>query len=255
MNNLAILIRVELTEAAKEYKYVWLTIFFIILGLTQPLINMYLEIILQQLGGTFGVMLDPNKPSPTSNEIFLSTISGQFNQIGLVILIISFMSLIAADRENGMQDFILTRPVSIYSYVYAKLIAHWLISMFSILFGILISYFYTVYLFGSFSLLKLISFSFLYSLWILYLVSLVIVISIYIKHQVLIAVSTIGITFVLLFINNFNPTFSYLLPSSILNVAAHQISDAHDFHHLSVVSCLLFTISHLVWATMKLKRI
>ena len=70
MMNLAILIRAELTEAAKEYKYVWLTIFFIILGLTQPLLNKYMDSILQQLGGTIGVMLDPNKPSPTPNEIF-----------------------------------------------------------------------------------------------------------------------------------------------------------------------------------------
>ncbi|MGX8177182.1 ABC transporter permease [Exiguobacterium artemiae] len=254
MMNLAILIRAELTEAGKDYKYVWLTIFFILLGFTQPLINMYLDIILQQLGGTIGVILDPNKPPPTSSEIFLSTVSGQFNQIGLIILIISFMGLITTDRQSGMQDFILTRPVSIYSYVHAKLIAHWLISMFSIFFGILASYLYTVYLFGSFPFLKLLSFSILYSLWILYLVSLVLVISVYIKQQILIAVLTIGVAFFLLVIKGLSPTFLYFLPSSILDVATHQISGAHDVHNSSVVCCLLITVAHLIWASKKLKQ-
>ena len=254
MNHLATLVRVELTEAAKEYKYVWLTVFFVLLGLTQPLINLYMDIILQQLGGSIGVILDPNKLDPTPSEIFLSTISGQFDQIGLIILLISFMGLIAMDRQNGMQDFILTRPVSIHCYVYAKLIAHWFISMFSIGFGILTSYICTVYLFGSFSITKLILFSVLYSIWILYLTSLVIVISVYVKHQVLIAVSAIGISFFLLLIKNVDLAFSDLLPSSILNVAEHQLVATYDVSYLSIVSCLVLIFCNLLWASKKLKN-
>lgn len=254
MSQFTALVRVELTEAAKEYKYVWLTIFFVLLGLTQPLINLYMDLILQQMGGSIGVILDPDKSAPTANEVFLSTISGQFNQIGLIILLISFMGLIATDRQNGMQDFILTRPVSIHCYVSAKLIAHWFISMFSLGFGILTSYGCTVYLFGAFPMTKLISFSVLYSLWILYLISLVIVISMYVRHQVLIAISAIGISFLLLVLKNLDPVFSDGFPSSILNVAEHQLVRSSVVSYRSIFSCLLFTFLNLMWASKKLKN-
>lgn len=255
MNNLFILVRAELAEALKEYKFIWLTLFFSTLGVTQPLINKYMDVILNHIGDTAGIVIDPNRQVPNATDVFLSTISGQFNQIGLIILIISFMGLIATDRNSGMQDFILTRPVSLYSYLYSKLIGHWLISMFSISVGVLVSYLYTVYLFGTFSFLKLLGFLVLYSLWILYLISLVILISTFVKNQILIAILTITFAFFWIFTKNFSHALSQIVPAKILTLAEHQLLDLHELNYVSVFICLMLTVLNISWAGAKFNKI
>ncbi|MDN5709825.1 MAG: ABC transporter permease [Planococcus sp. (in: firmicutes)] len=249
MTNFYTLTRTELAEAAKEYKFIWLTLFFVILGVTQPLVNNYMAVILENVGGADGITIDPNRPVPSSGEVLLSTISGQFNQIGLIILIISFMGLIAADRNSGMQDFILTRPVSIPSYLLSKLAGHWLISMFAISIGAAISYGYTIFLFGSFPFPDFLLFLLMYSLWILYVVSLAILISTFIKGPILIAVTTIAVSIFLILIKSFNHLVFQLSPGGVLNVAENQLLAGREVNHFSLLSCGLFIVFNLWLAT------
>ncbi|MEZ0481495.1 ABC transporter permease [Planococcus sp. SSTMD024] len=245
MTNFYTLTRTELAEAAKEYKFIWLTLFFIILGVTQPLVNNYMDVILENMGAADGITIDPNRPVPSSGEVLLSTISGQFNQIGLIILIISFMGLIAADRNSGMQDFILTRPVSISSYLLSKLTAHWLISMFAIAMGAVVSYGYTIFLFGPFSFSDFLLFLLMYSLWILYVISLAILISVFIKGPILIAVTTIAVSIFFILIKGFNHLVFQLSPGGVLNVAENQLLLAREVNHFSILSCVLFIVFNM----------
>ncbi len=254
MTNFYTLTRTELLEAAKEFKFIWLTLFFVILGVTQPLINKYMNVILENVGGADGITIDPNRPVPSSGEVLLSTISGQFNQIGLIILIISFMGLIAADRNNGMQDFILTRPVSLSSYLLSKLTGHWLISMFAIAIGAIVSYGYTIFLFGSFSFSSFLLFLLLYSLWILYVVSLAILISTFIKGPILIAVTTIAISIFFILIKGFNNILFQLSPGGILNLAENQLLPVGELNYFSIASCILFILLNLAWANANLRK-
>lgn len=246
MTNFYTLTRTELAEAAKEYKFIWLTLFFVILGVTQPLVNHYMDVILENVGGADGITIDPNRPVPSAGEVLLSTISGQFNQIGLIILIISFMGLIASDRNSGMQDFILTRPVSISSYLLSKLTAHWLISMFAIVIGAIVSYGYTIFLFGTFSFFDFLFFLLVYSLWILYVVSLSILISTFIKGPILIAVTTIAVSIFFILIKSFNQLVFQLSPGGILNVAESYLLPGREVHYFSILSCGLF-IAFNIW--------
>ena len=254
MTNFYTLTRTELVEAAKEFKFIWLTLFFVILGLTQPLITKYMDVILENVGGADGITIDPNRPVPSSAEVLLSTISGQFNQIGLIILIISFMGLIAADRNSGMQDFILTRPVSLRSYLLSKLAGHWAVSMFSISIGAAVSYGYTIFLFGSFSFSSFGLFLLLYSLWILFVVSLTILISTFVKSPILIAVTTIAVSIFFILIKGFNHFLFQLSPGGILNLAENQLLSVRDLNYFSIATCLAFILLNLAWASRNLKK-
>ncbi|ANU17849.1 hypothetical protein BBI11_12755 [Planococcus maritimus] len=248
------LARTELVEAMKEFKFIWLTLFFVILGITQPLINKYMEVILKNVGGTDGITIDPNRPVPSSAEVLLSTISGQFNQIGLIILIISFMGLIAADRNSGMQDFILTRPVSLQSYLLSKLASHWMISMFSISIGAVVSYLYTVLLFGTFSFSSFLFFLILYSFWILYVVSLAILISTFVKSPILITVATILVSMACILLKGFNHLVFQLSPGGILNLAEQQLLSIQDLNYFSIGTCFFFISCNISLAYLKIKN-
>lgn len=254
MTNFTTLVRTELTEASKEYKFIWLTLFFVILGVTQPLINKYMDVILENLGGAEGITIDPNRPVPSAVEVLLSTFSGQFNQIGLIILIISFMGLIAADRNSGMQDFILTRPVSLSAYLLSKLASHWLISMFSISIGATISYAYTIFLFGSFPFSNFLLFLILYSLWILYVVSLTILISTYFKNPILIAVTTILVSILFIILRGVDHILIQLSPGSVLHVAESQLLSIQNLNYYSILACLFFILFNIFLANLNMKK-
>ena len=68
MTNFYTLTRTDLAEAAKEYKFIWLTLFFVILGVTQPLVHNYMDVILENVGGADGITIDPNRPVPSSES-------------------------------------------------------------------------------------------------------------------------------------------------------------------------------------------
>lgn len=254
MTNFNTLMRTEIVEALKEFKFIWLTLFFVILGVTQPLINKYMDVILKNVGGADGITIDPNREIPSSAEVLLSTVSGQFNQIGLIILIISFMGLIAVDRNSGMQDFILTRPVSLTTYLLSKLASHWLISMFSVSIGAAVSYTYTMMLFGSFSFSNFLLFLILYSLWILYVLSLTILISTFVKSPILIAVTTILISMILIIAKGFNHILFQLSPGSILTLAENQLQSMQDLNYFGILTCLFFIVLNIYWANLKMRK-
>lgn len=254
MTNFTTLMRTELLEASKEFKFIWLTLLFVILGVTQPLINKYMDVILENLGGAEGITIDPNRAVPNAAEVLLSTVSGQFNQIGLIILIISFMGLIASDRNSGMQDFILTRPVSLRSYLLSKLASHWLISMFCISIGATVSYGYTVFLFGSYSLTNFLLFLIFYSLWILYVVSLTILISTYLKSPILIAITTILVSIFFIVISGFNHLIIQLSPGGILYLAQSRLLSIQDLNYFSILTCLVFIVCNMLLANLNIKK-
>lgn len=120
----------------KEYKILWLPIVFMLLGLTQPIMMYYLPMILKSLGGVEGIMIDPTMAKPEGQEVLASTLNSQFDQLGIIIIIVAAMSVIQAEKANGMLAFILTRPVSISSYLGSKIATHYLLAVFSLAIGI-----------------------------------------------------------------------------------------------------------------------
>lgn len=254
MRSYYVLLRSEWVEAVRELKFVWMTIVFVMLGLTQPLINKYMDVILKNVDGASGIMLDPNREVPGSSEIFISTMTGQFNQLGLIILIISIMGMILSDRKSGMQDFILTRPVSVGSYVMAKLTGNWLVSMVSLTLGIAVSYYYTVYLFGYFLFVGVLGFLVVYGIWIIYVISLVMVLSSFLKNQLLVAVVGIVLSMGLVMLSGLSGDILWVSPGAVLTLANSFVIHNAEASYLSIVSCvswIVLNVSVLNWRMRK----
>ncbi|GAB2567443.1 ABC transporter permease [Gracilibacillus alcaliphilus] len=248
MRNISILLKVELLEAVRNIKFIWLTLFFTLLGVTQPLIDKYMEVIIKSFGGVEGIMIDPNAPEPQANEVLLATFSGQFNQIGLIVLIISFMGMIANEKNSGVQGFIFTRPVSSLEYISSKLFGNWLISMVCIAIGSFISYFYTVYLFGYYPIVDFFLFLVCYSVWILFVVSTAVLFSTLIKSSMFIGVATILLSIIFLLAGNINSTLSLFLPSGVLTLAESLLLQTHDINFLFMIAPIVYILINVYGA-------
>ncbi|ARJ18293.1 ABC transporter permease [Staphylococcus lugdunensis] len=247
MRNILILGKVELLEAVRNIKFIWLAIFFSILGLTQPLIDNYMEVIIKNFGGVDGIIMDPNAPKPQANEVLLATFTGQFNQMGLIVLVISFMGMIADEKKSGVLGFIFTRPVSSMQYIISKLFGNWIISMICILVGAGVSYCYTIYLFDYYPFINFLFFLLFYSLWILFIVSVTILLSTFIKSSIFIGVITIVISMVFILLGNINKTFALFLPSGALTLAESQFQNINS-NFLLIIAPVIYIVA-LVYAS------
>ncbi|QDQ02019.1 ABC transporter permease [Lysinibacillus fusiformis] len=213
MNTFAILSKKEFNQMVKEYKILWLPIVFMLLGITQPIMMYYLPMILENLGGVEGIMIDPTMAKPEGREVLASTLNSQFDQLGIIIMIVAVMGVIQAEKANGMLQFILTRPVSISSYLGSKIATHYLLAVLSLAIGYIASYGYTMYLFSPIPITYVILAFALYCLWLLFIITFVTMISTFFNSQAVIALVSIVALLLCRLIAGLHPSISIFNPA------------------------------------------
>ncbi len=127
----------------------------------------------------------------------------------------SFMGLLASDRQTGMQDFILTRPVSRNVYLLSKWFSHGMISLFGMLIGALTSYCLTVYWFGSLSPMLALRIILDFSLWTLFVVSLTLLISTFLQRAVPIGILSLVVSLLLVALPSLMPDILFFMPGAL----------------------------------------
>ncbi|MGE7763026.1 ABC transporter permease [Peribacillus sp. NPDC097895] len=191
MKKFIVLLKKEYVQMVRDIKVIWLPVVFVFLGITQPIVTHYLPSILKALGGGQGITIDQSMTSQRGGEVLASTLGSQFDQLGLMILVISMMGIIQTDKANGMLAFILTRPVTVISYIAGKIVSHYLIAAFSVAIGYFASYLYANYLFTNVPFSHMISALLLYLVWILFIVTFTTMISTIFNSQGVIALISI----------------------------------------------------------------
>ena len=175
----------------RDFRLIWLPIAFMFLGATQPVVNYYLPSILKALGGGQGITIDPNMTALEGSVVLANTIGSQFDQLGIMIIVMSMMGVIQTDKANGMLAFILTRPVSSTSYVLGKIVSNYLLAAFSVAIGYFTSYLYVNYLFTTVPFSHMITGFVFYLMWVLFIVSFTAMISTIFNSQGVIALISI----------------------------------------------------------------
>jgi len=123
MKQFSTLLLKEWRENVRNYKIFWIPVVFILLGVTEPLSNYYLPQILDAAGGLpDGAVLELPEPQP---EQLLTAVMGQFQTIGMLVLVLAYMGSIAGERRNGTATLLYVRPLSFMSYF---LIAMYIVS-------------------------------------------------------------------------------------------------------------------------------
>lgn len=257
MNNLMVLIKKESVQMLRDFKVIWLPIVFIFLGATQPIVTHYLPSILAALGGGQGITIDPSMTAQKGGEVLASTLGSQFDQLGLMILVISMMGAIQTDKANGMLAFILTRPVTVTSYIAGKIVSNYLMVAFSVTIGYATSYLYVNYLFTSVPFSHMITGLLLYLIWVLFIVSFTTMISTIFHSQGIIALISIVFLLACRIIVGLIPIVDQVNPASMSKHAMEMLvtgvvnSNAIINGLLTIVSILLTLFVTYYWIANK----
>lgn len=248
MNAFIELSKKEVHQMAREFKILWLPIVFILLGLTQPIMMYYLPVILQSAGGVQGIIIDPTIAKPVGQEVLASTLNSQFDQLGIIILVVATMSIIQGEKANGMMAFILTRPVSISSYLNSKIIIHYILAVICLALGYAVSYGYSAYLFTTVPLTQAIwAFAF-YCVWLLFIITFVAMMSTFFKSTAFIALISIVSLLICRFITGLHPVIDVVNPASNSMYATNILmsGDMGSWYGINIVVTLLLVLLMIV---------
>lgn len=136
----------EWLEQRRSLKIIWLPIVFALLGLTQPLMMYFLPEILKAVGtGAETEQVIALMGDQSAQEVMAQTLGSQFDQIGIIIIIVVAMACIQNDRTRGMLAFIMTRPVSAAEYVLSKWVMQCMVGLSSLLIGYVLAAYYTYF--------------------------------------------------------------------------------------------------------------
>lgn len=134
----------ELRSNWRSFRYPAFFIVLLFFALLAPPTNKYMSEIL----GMFAEGIDPSIfPEPTAEDSFIGYL-GDIYGIGILVLIFILMGSVAREKENGVTGWILSKPVSRWSYLNAKIIVHLVIVFFAVTLANTVGYLYTWSLLG-----------------------------------------------------------------------------------------------------------
>lgn len=170
MSQWFVLLQKEILEMWRNLKWVWVPITFILLGVKDPISSYYMPQIIDAMGGLpKGAVI--KLPVPTAVEIFVQAM-GQFNTIGVLIIVLTTMGVIAAERKSGVAAMILVKPVSYTAFITSKWAGSLLLMLFSFFMGSIASWYYTGILFKWIPFTDFLGSFLLYSVWFIVTISI-----------------------------------------------------------------------------------
>ncbi len=175
MRELGVLMKKELREHIRNYKVLWIPIVFIIFGILQPVSNHFLPEIMQSVGN----MPDDVEfvwPELSGEDIFYSLV-GQYQIVGILVIILAFMGSIAGERKNGTATLIYIRPMSFRNYFLSKWLVVNGVVLSSVWLGFFAAWYYIAILYNNLNTKDAIAFICTYSLWIVFVVTIVLALS------------------------------------------------------------------------------
>ncbi len=185
MRQWTVLFKKEWIEMTRNFKILWIPLVFILLGIMQPVTSYYLPEIIKAAGELpEGAVFEI--PVPTPQEVLVQTF-GQYSQIGILVLVLAFMGIVAAEKNSGVSDIILVKPVSFANYITAKWVSITIMTLGSFLLGILVSWYYTGVLIGDVGFGELLKGSLVYGTWLVFLVTVTLLLSSLFKSNIFVA--------------------------------------------------------------------
>ena len=172
MKQFNILMQKEWRENTRNYKIYWIPAIFVLLGITEPVVNYFLPQILEASGGLpEGAVFE--MPTPTPEQI-LTAVLEQFQTIGMAVLILAYMGTVAGERKSGTATLLYVRPLSFSVYFLSKWVLASIISLASVWLGFLAGYYYTLLFFDQVEWIMFLQMVGTYSIWVLLIVSIIV---------------------------------------------------------------------------------
>ncbi|MGO4888336.1 ABC transporter permease [Anaerobacillus sp. MEB173] len=248
MNQWLTLFNKELLEMWRNFKWIWLPLVFIILGMTDPLSSYYLPVILEIFGGLpEGAVLEI--PKPTSNQVLLMAMN-QLNTLGMLIIVLAFMGIIASERKSGLAAIILVKPIPISKYITAKWVSLLLIGMISLFLGYFTGWYYTTVLFGPVAFGLFLKSFLIFALWYLFILTMTLFYSAIVKVSGLAAFLTLFTIIVLSVATNLLGDFMNWSPAQLTDSIGSlvMVGQVADSFWLPVMMTILLSAAMVISA-------
>jgi ABC-2 type transport system permease protein len=153
----------EVLEMWRNFKWIWVPITFILLGVSEPLTSYYLPQIIKSVGGLpEGAIFE--MPKPTAGAVLASGLS-KYSTIGVLVIVLGTMGIIAGERKSGVAAMILVKPVSYFSFITSKWAGSLLLVWISLFIGYISTWYYTGQLFDWVPIGEFFQSFVLYGLW------------------------------------------------------------------------------------------
>jgi ABC-2 type transport system permease protein len=178
MRQFLVLFRKEVLESWRNFKWIWMPITFILLGVMDPLTQHFLPQILNSVGELEGAVIQ--LPTPTAEDVLTMSLAN-FDMLGILILVLASMGIVAGERKSGVAAMILVKPVSHTAFVVAKWLSSLLLMWLSYFMGLLASWYYVGLLFDFIPFTDFIVSFLLYGLWLSVVISITIFYNSFIK--------------------------------------------------------------------------
>lgn len=184
-----VLFQKELLENWRNYKWLWVPVVIIIITIMDPVMNYFLPEIIESIGNLpDGAVIE--LPQPSTTEAVMMSIE-QLNTLGILVFVLMSMGTIAKEREQGISELILTKPVCIANYVTAKWLSWNLLVWVALIISFVINWYYIQVLYGDLSVTLILQVIFFYGLWLTFIITLVIFFNTCFTNQGVIAFITI----------------------------------------------------------------
>ncbi|WP_318614748.1 ABC transporter permease [Sporosarcina sp. YIM B06819] len=175
MAGFGVLLRKEWREHIRNFKILWIPLVFIILGVLEPITNHFLPEIMKSVGNMPEGMDFP-WPEFRGEDIFASLL-GQYQFIGVLIIVLAFMGTISGERKNGTATLLYVRPMSFPAYFLSKWLVVNALVLGSACLGFMAAWYYIEILFNSVDAGSVFAFIATYSLWLIFVVTVVLALS------------------------------------------------------------------------------
>ena len=175
MNGFGVLLQKEWREQVRNFKILWIALVFIILGVMEPITNHFLPEIMKSVGNMPEGMDFPWTEF-RGEDIFVSLL-GQYQLIGILIIVLAFMGTISGERKNGTATLLYVRPMSFPAYFLSKWLVINALVLGSVWLGFMGAWYYIDILFNAVDVGPIFAFIATYSLWIIFVVTVLLALS------------------------------------------------------------------------------
>lgn len=226
MKGFSVFLQKEWREQTRNLKILWIPIVFVILGIIEPVSNYYLPEIMKHIGN----MPEGSEflwPTYTGEEILISLL-GQYQLIGVLVIVLAFMGAISGERKNGTATLLYVRPISFKSYFLSKWLVVNGIVLGSIVFGFMAALYYISILFNGIPIGTVFQFIGIYSVWIVFIVTLVLTLSAMFSAAITATISLL-ITLILPVIDSLIGEYWMISPWKLPMYATYAFEKQADF--------------------------
>ena len=189
MSQFLTLLQKEFREAWRGFKFLWMPLLFIFLGIMDPITNYYMDDILAAVGNLpegFSITL----PELLPIDLILAS-TGQFQLIGLITLIATTAGTISRERQNGTATLLYVRPISFTVFFMSKWVVVSLLGIVSAIAGYIGSLYYTAILYGTVDAGAFVKMLATYCVWILFVTAITVMLSAMFKTAIALVIAIV----------------------------------------------------------------